>query len=51
MIQKDGNCKYNCDDILNNINMKNDFDDSTFLMWKSEMQKELSNFWDLMNKK
>ena len=27
-----------------------DIDESTFIIWKSELQKELSSFWELMNK-
>ncbi len=30
----------------NNIDM----DESTFIIWKTELQKELSSFWELMNK-
>jgi hypothetical protein len=46
MMRKNGMQQYNCEDILRNINRKNDIDDSTFFMWKSELQKELSSFWE-----
>ena len=31
--------------INNNIE---DIDEATFVMWKSELQKELPNFWEIM---
>ena len=32
-----------------NILRKDQLDDSTFGMWKSELQKELPNFWEELN--
>jgi len=46
MMRKNGMQQHNCEDILRNINRKNDIDDSTFFMWKSELQKELPSFWE-----
>jgi len=39
---------YNYDDILNN-KQENDINDTTFFMWKSELNKELPNFWNSIN--
>ena len=42
--------------INNNIQMTNkekidrDIDELTFNLWKSELQKGLPNFWEIMNK-
>ena len=36
-----------CNDILENSN-SGDIDNSTFLLWKSELQKELPSFWESM---
>jgi hypothetical protein len=50
MVYKDGIKKINCDEIFDNIDMKDDFNNFSFLMWKSELQKELPNFWEIMNR-
>ena len=36
-----------CKDILEESNI-GDIDNSTFLVWKSELQKELPSFWESM---
>lgn len=37
--------------INNNQNKFNeDIDESTFILWKSELQKELSSFWETLNR-
>ena len=35
---------------LNKDKINEDIDESTFIMWKSELQKELPSFWEIMNK-
>ena len=32
--------------VITNILKEDDFDNSTFQLWKSELQKELPNFWE-----
>lgn len=34
---------------LKNIRCQEDIDESTFNMWKSELQKDLPIFWESMN--
>jgi hypothetical protein len=35
---------------LNKDKINREIDESTFIMWKSELQKELPSFWEIMNK-
>jgi len=35
---------------LSKDEINEDIDESTFIMWKSELQKELSSFWEIMNR-
>jgi hypothetical protein len=37
---------------INNIiqDLNEDIDETTFIMWKSELKKELSSFWESMNR-
>jgi hypothetical protein len=37
---------------INNIiqDLNEDIDETTFNMWKSELKKELSSFWESMNR-
>jgi len=46
-MKKYGMHKEICNDILENSN-SGDIDNSTFLLWKSELQKELPSFWESM---
>jgi len=39
---------YNNIDVLEEINLVNDINESKFLMWKSELQKGLPSFWESM---
>jgi hypothetical protein len=37
--------------INNNIqDLNEDIDETTFIIWKSELKKELSSFWESMNR-
>ena len=36
---------------LLNTRRENDIDDSTFNIWKSELQKELPTFWEQVSKR
>jgi len=47
MMKKYGMQENICKDILEDINI-GDIDSSTFLLWKSELQKELPYFWESM---
>lgn len=42
--------KDNYTKILGNMKRKADNDDKVFMMWKSELQKELPSFWESMMK-
>jgi hypothetical protein len=44
MIKKYGMNKNICNDILEDSSM-GEIDNSTFMLWKSELQKELPLFW------
>ena len=46
-MRKYGMHKDICNDILETSNSC-DIDNSTFLLWKSELQKELPSFWESM---
>ena len=35
---------------LNKDKINREIGESTFIMWKSELQKELPSFWEIMNK-
>jgi len=45
MIKKYGMNKNICNDILEDSSM-GEIDNSTFMLWKSELQKELPFFWE-----
>lgn len=45
MIKKYGMDKNICNDILEDSSM-GEIDNSTFMLWKSELQKELPFFWE-----
>ena len=34
----------------NQKNINEDIDESTFILWKSELQKELPSFWETLNR-
>jgi hypothetical protein len=35
---------------LSKNEINGDIDEPTFIIWKSELQKELSSFWEIMNR-
>ncbi len=35
---------------LSENKINEDIDESTFILWKSELQKELPSFWQIMNR-
>ncbi len=46
-MKKYGMQEISCNDNLEDSNI-GDIDNSTFLVWKSELQKELPSFWESM---
>jgi hypothetical protein len=50
VIKNDGMHMSNNVQNLNKDKINREIDESTFIMWKSELQKELPSFWEIMNK-
>ena len=48
IMRKNGMQPYNNINILEDSNLDNDINESTFLMWKSELRKGLPSFWESM---